>query len=169
MRAWCLSPPRPLGCTIRVSTVLGIDIVLSCLPMGAQKLGFLAQRHAHVYSHVHTHILCMHMRTQRRWAGSVHGGVHPGLSPAVGQSRSGCWPWGLAGPAPPRTELSQKLGPGAGRGDPDIRGTKECSWLPSGLFTFCLVFWETNGKKSPIPTFLEAALCKQTSSDNFQS
>lgn len=48
-------------------------------------------------------------------------------------------------------------------------GTKECSWLPSGPFTFCLVFWETNGKNIPVPTFLEADLYKQTRPDNSQS
>lgn len=129
-------------------------MVLSCLPMGAQKLGFLAQRHAHVYSHVHTHILCMHMRTQRRWAGSVHGGGSTLASlllwgsPGVGAGL-GAWP-GLhhQGLNCPRNWAPELGGETQTFGEPrNVLGSL------LGFLHFVLFSGKQMGKKAPFPHF----------------
>lgn len=123
-------------------------------------------RHAHAPAHAHVHT---HRGAELRARLARPHQPFPSLTPAVGAAQKQRRAPGCRPVSPPKREASQELSLGGGSGDLDIWGTKECSWLPSGPFTFCLVFWETNGKKSPIPTFLEADLYKQTKPDNFQS
>lgn len=93
-------------------------------------------RHTQTYTH-----LCAHTRahTQRRWAECARRAL-----PAWGAEKRG---------AGSRLQPGCRARERGGGVETRTFGDQGMSLARSGLFTFCLVFWETTGKKAPFSHF----------------
>lgn len=135
--------------------------------------GGVGGRHlAHRDTCTHPLCTCAHTHTHaRRWAESVAGSGPPSpCSPlSWGQLRRETPPPPRSPVSLPKHEAPRKLGLG-GSGDLDVWGPRNVPGFLLALLRFVLFSGkQMEKKKSPIPSFLEADLYKQTKADNSQS